>query len=95
MGKSSQNCSLILDCIFGGLNPLWGWMADVWLCGVLQSVEVDRWQWSDRGIVGAACAVIHMCVYLGLRQRSLAHGEPRAAGSSANSDKQSKHVDIF
>ena len=46
--------------------------------GVLQSVGIGRRQRIARGIVGQHGRVIHMCVYLGVLQRSLAHGEPRA-----------------
>ena len=44
---------------------------------------------------GAACVVIHMCVYLGLQQRSLRTASRALQKRSANSDKQSEHVNIF
>ena len=77
------------------LNPQWDWMADVWLWGVLHSVDVGRWQWSARGIVGGSmCGNSH--VYLSrFAAAFLAHGKRSAAESSANYDKQSGHVNIF
>ena len=67
MGKSSQ-IFFPCDCIFGGLNPLWGWMmADVGLCGMLQSA------------CGGSMCGNSMRAYLGLRQHSW-----RTAESSAN-----------
>ena len=72
MGKSSQ-IFFPCDCIFGGLNPLWGWMmADVGLCGMLQSA-----------CGGSMCGNSHVCLSR-FEAAFLAHGQPRAAESSAN-----------
>ena len=77
------------------LNPQWGWMADVWLWGMLQSVDVDRWRWSARGIMGGSmCGNSHVWLSR-FAAAFVAHGEPSAAEGSANSDKQSEHVNIF
>ena len=77
------------------LNPQWGWMADVWLWGMLQSVNVGRWQWSARGIVGGSMhSNSHVCLSR-FAAVFFAHGKPSTAERSANYNKQSGHVNIF
>jgi hypothetical protein len=70
-------------------------MADVWLRECC-----NQWMLADgsgvpEALWGAACVVIHMCVYLGLQQRSLRTASRALQKRSANSDKQSEHVNIF
>ena len=63
--------------------------------GRLQSVNVGRWQWSARGIVGGSmCGNSHVCLSR-FAAVFIVHSELSAAESSANSDKQSEHVNIF
>ena len=44
---------------------------------------------------GVACAVIHMCVYLGVLQLASAHGKPSAAEAAQTLHKQPEHVIFF
>ena len=63
--------SEFFSIVMAYLNPQWGRMADVWL-----GECCNQWMLADgsgvpEALWGAACVVIHMCVYLGLQQRSL------------------------
>ena len=76
IGKSSQ---IFFHCDLAYLNLQGGWMADVWLWGMLQSVNVGRWQWSARGIMGGSmCGNSHVCLSR-FAAAFVAHSEPSAA----------------
>ena len=91
IGKSPQNF-FHCDGIF---EPTVGLDGCCVAGGMLQSMNVGRWQWSARGIVGGSmCGNSHVCLSR-FAAAFFAHGEPSTAESSANYDKQSGHVNIF